>query len=648
MRQTGYFAPLVLAAAIALPALAADPQGYKGLGVQSIAPETLAKYGPRPFDPELKRKIEAMLDVRAPGLGIVAPGAKRLFFGWNVTGTNQVWRADGPDRFPVQLTGGEDVTGVADVTPDGKTLVIQRDRKGEENPGVYLQPADGGALRPVQHKPGVQTFAQFVSDDGRWLYYAANDVRPDAYALYRYDLAAGKAERILDAPGLWSIDDHRPDGTLLLRKSTGSLSAEYFEWTPGGGEPKPLFGQGESEEYVARFGPAPGEVLVLTPKFGEFRRLHTWRAGKFTPATPDLKWDVNDFSIDPARKRVLYTVNEGGYTRLHARDAKTGAPLRLPDFKGADHVYAGYTTRDGRYTTLGVEMPTAPRTAYVLDWETGKLTRWVTASTPEIDTRRFAVPTLEHYPARDGTKIPMFVRRPAGCGDAPCPVIVDFHGGPEGQSTAGFSAYAQLFVDAGFVFVEPNVRGSDGYGKTWLDADNGTKRLDVITDIEDCAKHIRAAWAVGGKAPKIGISGGSYGGYSTLIGMTMFAGAYDAGVSNVGISNLVTFLENTAPYRRILRTTEYGDPATQRDVLLKLSPITYVERVRAPLFIIQGASDPRVPVGEAIQVHDALAARGVPVDLLIFADEGHGAAKRENRVQTIGHTLLFFIKHLKG
>ena len=203
-----------------------------------------------------------------------------------------------------------------------------------------------------------------------------------------------------------------------------------------------------------------------------------------------------------------------------------------------------------------------------------------------------------------------------------------------------------MFVDAGFVFVEPNVRGSDGYGKTWLHADDGPKRLDVITDIEDAAKWARSRFAAGGKAPKVGIYGGSYGGYSVLMGMTMFAGAYDAGVDIVGISDLRTFLRNTAPYRRILRISEYGDPERDADALAKLSPMTYVDRTKAPLLIMQGASDPRVPAGEAIQIHDALERQDVPCELMIFPDEGHGAQKRENRVLMLGHAIEFFREHL--
>ena len=644
--------PVVAAvlAALALPA-SADPQtAYKGHGADSVPAEVVAQYAPKPLPADLARHIQSMMDVRAPGMGQPSPDGTKLYFGWSVTGTPQLWRLDGPNTFPVQLTGGEDRTTLAEVFPDGRTLAIQRDRKGEENPGLYLMPAAGGPLTEVQHLPGIQTLFQFVSEDGKWVYYASNDVKPDSYAVYRWNVAERRKEALVTEPGLWSVGDHRPDGTLLLKKSTGSLTSEYWEWSPATKALRPVLGVGESEEYEGTvYGAAPGELLVQTPKLGEFRKLCRWDGRTLAPVTGDLRWDVSGFGLDEAKTRVLYTVNEAGYTRLHALDARTFRPVDLPKLpEGADHVYAGATTRDGRFTTIGVETAKAPRTSYVYDWKTGALTRWVVPSAPEIDTTAFAAATLETYPARDGTRIPAFVRRPRGCDPAPCPVIVEFHGGPEGQATPGFSTYAQMFVDAGFVYVEPNVRGSDGYGKTWLDADNGPKRLRVWTDIEDAATWARTAFAANGKEPKVGVMGGSYGGYSSLVAMTRFAGAYDAGVSIVGIGNLVTFLQNTAPYRRILRITEYGDPDKDRDALVELSAVTHIAKLRAPLQIQQGATDPRVPVGEAIQMYEAAKKTGVATELLIYADEGHGAGRRDNQVLMVGHALRFLETYLKG
>lgn len=261
---------------------------------------------------------------------------------------------------------------------------------------------------------------------------------------------------------------------------------------------------------------------------------------------------------------------------------------------------------------------------------------------PEVDASAFQRATLENYPARDGTKIPMWVTRPKTCAADPCPVVVNFHGGPESQARPGFSRTAQIYAAAGFVFVEPNVRGSEGYGKAWRKADDGPKRLQVIGDIEDCAKYLKTAWAKSGKAPKVGVMGVSYGGYSTLMAMSRFAGAYDSGVAVVGMSNLRSFLLNTAPYRRELRISEYGDPGKDGQALEELSPTSYVDRIQSPLMIIQGVNDPRVPAGEAIQMHERLTKRGVSAPLILFADEGHGAVSRQNKVLEVGHGLRFF------
>lgn len=208
------------------------------------------------------------------------------------------------------------------------------------------------------------------------------------------------------------------------------------------------------------------------------------------------------------------------------------------------------------------------------------MTQWLLPSAPEVDLKSFAVAELLNYETRDGVKIPMFVRFPKNCKEKTCPVVVHFHGGPEAQTEAGFSPLAQAFVDEGFIFVEPNVRGSDGYGKTWIDMENGPKRENVITDIEDASTWIKKNWAHNGVQPKVGVMGWSYGGYSTQMAMTRFAGAYNAGVALVGMSDLVSFLNNTAPYRRILRITEYGDPEKDKEALIKLSPITYVNQVK--------------------------------------------------------------------
>ena len=645
----GLLAALFAGTAV-LASSSSPPRPATGENKTAATPEVLARYAPPALPADLRRRVQAMFDVRSPGAGQLSPDGQRLFFNWSVTGSSQVWRIDGPQHFPVQLTGGEDPTTLQGVMPDGRHIVVSRDRGGAENPGLYLQPAEGGALETIFQKDGVRAFLGFIPDDGASIFYTANDRKPDSYAIYRYDVAARRAELVFGEDGLWSIADHRPDGRLLLSKATGSTSSEYYGYDPATRTLTPFLGQGEREDYDVNFGIDDGDLLVRTPKVGDFQRLYRYPTAtrELIPITPEINHDIAEFSINRNGGRILYTVNDGGYTKPHALDARTFTELALPALPPADHVYFGSTTRDGRYTAVVTDSATALPTSSVLDWTTGQLTQWHKPSAPEVDPSRFAAATLESYPARDGTPIPMFVRRPATCAASPCPVVVEFHGGPEGQATPGWDPGAQLYVDAGFVHVSPNVRGSDGYGKTWLHADDGPRRLGVITDIEDCARFIRDRWGDGGRAPRIGITGASYGGYSTLVGMTMFAGAYDAGVAVVGMSNLTTFLKNTAAYRRSLRITEYGDPEKDSDALRRLSPITYIDRVKGPLLIIQGANDPRVPVSEALQMKTALDDRRTRAQLILFPDEGHGSQKRDNRVQEVGHTLQFFSEHLIG
>lgn len=643
MKKRSLLAPIIFAslAFIALP-LSAQ---YSGLGKDNLDPAILKRYAPTPLPPSVTRPIESILDVRSPGLGMVTPDGKKLFFTWGITGTVQVWRLDGAQKFPVQVTGGQESTTIAGMTPDGKYLLLSRDRQGEENPGLYLQSTDGGALEVIQHTPKVQTALQYVDNNSRVIYFSANDIKPDSYTIYRYDFQTKQKTQISGGDGIWWIADvfvNPKTGDrekFLFAKATGSQSREYYDFDVKTRVTTPMLGQNEQEDYSVQYGVNVDEYLVLTPKFSEFRRLYSYKNNKFTPITPELKADIANFDIDDRRQRILYSINDGGYTRLKAIAANTLKEISLPQFDNADHIRIGSTTRNGRFTTIGVETAKAPRLSYVYDWQTNKLTQWVLPSTPEIDTSKFTAAKLETYTTRDSTAIPMFVYRSSQCEitvekplEKPCPVIVNFHGGPEGQSTPGFNRYAQLFVNAGFIFVEPNVRGSEGYGKTWLNADNGRDRLKVITDIEDASIYIRKNWQVNGITPKIGILGGSYGGYAALMGMSKFAGSYDAGVSNVGISNLVTFLTNTAPYRRILRISEYGDPVKDRQALIDLSPVTYSDRIKAPLLIIQGANDPRVPVGEAIQIQKLLEQKKIPSQLVIFPDEGHGSSKRSNQV----------------
>jgi len=636
--------------AIGLISVSASAQ-YSGHGTDSVTAETLKKYTAPALAPAMANKLTKMMEVASPGMGMLSPDKKTLYFSWKVTGQYHIWKIDGPQKFPVQLTSGADAVMLRHVAQNGKFLIVSKDVDGQENPGVYKLDLKTGAMTELYRKDKVQVSAPFMTSDSKYLFITANDKKPDSYSTYKLNIETRALELIYEGEGNWYVADQLKDGqTLLFAKYLGGRINEWYKYDVASKKMEPILGQGEQNDYDVSFSANKDEYIVLVAQ-DDFKRIYSYKNKKFKLLTDvSLHHDISGLGMDFKRTRITYEINRDGYTELRAMDAKTFKPIEIPKFKGADHVFSGATTKDGQITMLGIVTAQSPRASYSYDWQTKKLTQWVLPSAPEVDLTTFAKSELMYYQAQDKTHIPMFVRFPKGCKESKdCPVIVHFHGGPEGQSQPGFSTTAQAIVDAGFILVEPNVRGSDGYGKKWIDSDNGPLRENVITDIPDAATWIKANWKnKSGASPQVGVWGGSYGGYSTLMAMTRFAGSYEAGVSNVGMSNLVTFLMNTAPYRRILRISEYGDPVKDLEALKKLSPVTYVDQVKAPLMIIQGANDPRVPVGEAIQMHELMQKKGLKSELIIFGNEGHGSSKKENQILEIGNTIEFFKKHLNN
>jgi len=622
----------------------AKSKDYSGIGAESVAASDIGKYAAQNPDKKIMNEVQKGLDIRTPGMGYLTEDGKNLYVGWNVTGSPQVWKLNAPLSFPVQLTGGEDRTAVIGITPQGKML-LSRDVGGEENPGIYMMDKDGGALVELFKKKKVQASLTYLAADGTYFLFSANDQDPAIYTHYRFDMETKKITEFFNQPGIWAISDvWHDEKNLIMTKILGNTASEHYLYNLDDKKLIPIIGTNEQEDYTVSFATTPEDYIVQTNKLGNFQRLYHFKKNELKAISPEIKYDVESFQIDEKRQRLLYEVNKEGYTELHALELPDFKNLPLPKFpSSAEHVFAGRTTRNSRYTTLGVSFYNEPRQSFVYDWENRSLVRWTKASTPEIDTKNFTKAKLDFYLSRDGVKIPYFVRIPKSCEKKNCPVIVHFHGGPEGQSQPGFSPYHENFMREGFIFAEPNVRGSSGYGKKWLDSDNAAKRLNVITDIEDAGIYLKQKY----HADKIGVMGGSYGGYSTLYAMTRFAGTYDAGAANVGMSNLITFLMNTAPYRRPLRISEYGDPVKDHDALVALSPISHIDKLKAPLMIVQGVNDPRVPAGEAIQFKETASKKGIDAELILFADEGHGSSKRANQAMELTKTLQFFNKHLK-
>ncbi len=628
---------------------------YKGFGENSLPEEVVQKFAPKPLPPEETRIIENLMDLRAPGRGLLTPNNKNLIFSWSVTGTRQIWKLDGPNRFPIQLTGGEDGTRLLEIAPNGKFALVSRDSKGNEFPGIFKMDLQGSPLKVIYRQQKVKPRFGFITKDSRFAYIFANDQHPVNYTLYKINIATGEKQEVMNTPGSWYLADwDEKRGKFLLANLTGSRSTEISEFDLKSKKLTPIIGQGEKELYWISYTNKPGEFLVSTNKLRDFNSLYTLKNGKLT-ALLKLDKEIEGYELSDNRKYLRVQLNRDGYTEMIIYNFPSMVKRkRITGFSASKakgrvlHMYGGGFSKDNRYMPLSVLYSKAPTENYVLDLRTMKLRSWNKASAPEINTSKFVEPVLTKYEAKDGTEIPMFIKQPEHCIKQVCPWIVNFHGGPEGQSRPYMSASSQYLIEKGFALAWPNVRGSTGYGRKWSDADNGPDRLKVISDIEDAARYIRKAFGTKDNPPKIGVMGGSYGGYSVMMAMTKFAGSYDAGVAVVGMSSLLSFLQNTAPHRRHLRTSEYGDPEKDLEALKKLSAMTYIDQAKDPVLIIHGVTDPRVPVGEAYQMHQELTKRGVNSDMILFPDEGHGVRKRKNRVLYLGHIAKFFEKHLQS
>ena len=400
-------------------------------------------------------------------------------------------------------------------------------------------------------------------------------------------------------------------------------------------------------------------VWFITDQGSEFRRL-AWQSAEAGAEpeiiTTDLDWDVSGAEISHDRRRIAFTTNENGMSRVYLMDTANR------EYRVVDAIPTGLTfgltfSPDDSRLAMTLSNATTPSDVFVLDLESdslgyGRLTRWTTSEVGGLDTSVFRTPELIHFPTFDEVdgkprEIPAWVYRPAGLG--PYPVIISIHGGPESQSRPGFSSTFQMWVDKlGAAVIRPNVRGSSGYGKTYTGLDNGFNREDSVRDIGALLDWIETQPDL--DADRVAVSGGSYGGYMVLASAFHYSDRLKAAVDRVGISSFVTFLENTQDYRRDLRRAEYGDERDpeMRAYLEKIAPLNNVGKIRIPMLIVQGENDPRVPVTESEQVVAALREQGQTVWYMNALNEGHGYRKKENRDVYLQATVMFLREHLLG
>jgi dipeptidyl aminopeptidase/acylaminoacyl peptidase len=588
-------------------------------------------------------------------------------FDWDVGGgiligtrfgdTTQVHLVTTPGADRRQITFFNEPVSGARACPDPKShgFLFVKDVGGGENFQIYYQDQEHGGSRLLTDGAS-RNIGPLWSNGGDQFAFASTRRDGRDQEIWVEPLADPAAARqILKAEGTWSALDWSPDDHRLLVEREVSANESYLSiLDPATGALEAIHPRDETIAYGgARFARDGRGLWLTSDEGGEFQRLRYWDLARrtMTDLTADIHWDIERFDVSRRGDRLAFVANEGGKSRLYlmATGNRTYKPVAgVPEGVISSLVF----DRAGRRLGFTLESATRPDNAYVLDLERGVVTRWTDSETGGLSPDRFVAPELVDYPTFDqvdgrARRIPAYYFRPAGQG--PFPVIISIHGGPEGQYRPSFSSTLQYFAsELGAAVLAPNVRGSSGYGKTCLTLDNGMKREDSVADIGALLDWIATRPEL--DARRVAVYGGSYGGFMVLSCLTHFPDRLSAAIDLVGISNFVSFLKNTSGYRQDLRRVEYGD---ERDpemhaFLERISPLTNVDRIRTPLFIVQGLNDPRVPYTESEQMLGAVKKSGVPAWFLMARDEGHGFRKKANTDFLTGAAALFLKTYLFG
>jgi dipeptidyl aminopeptidase/acylaminoacyl peptidase len=616
-----------------------------------------------PIPPELVERLERYQNTRGANVaGWTRDGC--LLIGTRFAETTQAHRVCQPLAMREQLTFyreplGEIVAAPARAPRAG--FVFSKDKGGDEFAQLHWFDEATREVRLLTDGRRSQNVGVVLSRDGRRMAYRSTARNGTDSDVWVRELPDGEPRLLVAEGGTWSPMDFSPDGKRLIVMRYVSIAESYpgeVELESGRLRMFPVEG-GKAAFGDFLFGPDGRSSYFVSdePVDGvaqEFRTLrhHDLVTGKLTVLSRAIPWDVGSVSIADDGRHLAYVTNEDGVSRLHVLELPSHRPVALPDLPMG--VFgAGAFSPDGQRLALSVNGATSPSDAYVIDLRQRTATRWTRSEIGGLDASRFVTPTLIRYPTFDTVDgrprtIPAFFYRPANVPPGRrVPVVINIHGGPESQAFPTFNPTAQfLALELGVAMLVPNVRGSSGYGRTYLALDNVAQREDAVRDIGALLDWI--AREPGLDASRVGVIGGSYGGYMVLASLTHFPDRIRAGVSTVGISHFRTFLENTESYRRDLRRAEYGDERDAEVARLfeRISPLNRADRITSRLFVAQGRNDPRVPWTESEQIVRAVRANGRPAWYLLFLDEGHGFRKKANADYFGAATMLFWQQHL--
>ncbi|WP_435144779.1 S9 family peptidase [Halobaculum sp. P14] len=616
--------------------------------------------------------IERYLNVRSAHSLDFAPDGTLAFL-LDTTGTPQVWTVDEPGGWPEQHTFFDERVTFVDWSPERRELAFGMDEGGNERQQLYrLTPSTGRITEWTATPAAKHRWGGWTSDGDRFA-FASNRRDESVFDLYVQgrDETGDDAELVHEGDGWLSLAGWSPgDDRLLVHEAHASFDHDLYVFHVDDGELEHLTGGSVDTRFQSpEWGPDGENVYVCTDADADTLRLERLdlATGERAVVETGGDWNLDGVTVDADSRRVVYSRNVDGYTELMAGEFT--APGRIDPF-GEPSLPGGVAGgvsfgADGDRYAVTVSGSTVNTNGFVADVTSGDAEQWTFASTAGIPRDSFVEPELVHYPTFDDRDIPAFFTLPDAAsapadhdagGDAAddssardstedggVPVVVDIHGGPESQRRPSFHPVKQFLVSHGYGVFEPNVRGSSGYGKAYSHLDDVENRMDSVADVNAGVEWLDEHPAV--DSDRVVAMGGSYGGFMVLAAMTEYPDLWAAGVDIVGIANFVTFLENTGDWRRELREAEYGSLEHDREFLESISPINHVDAIDAPLFVLHGANDPRVPVGEAEQIVEE-ASKHVPTRKLVFDDEGHGFSKRENRIEAYRAVVDFLDEHV--
>ena len=569
--------------------------------------------------------------------------------------TPQIHSIKMPGGARTQLTFFPDRVGGARYNPKRDDyFIFSKDVGGGEWYQIYRYDNATGAITLLSDGGKSQNSLGVWSNGADRIAYNSTRRNGKDRDLWVMDPLDPKSDRLLAQfeGGGWGVADWSPDDRLLLVAEFLSINESYLWLIEVATGSKALLTPKGGKEQIAYSGAefsADGKGIYLTTDMNsEFQRLAYFdlTTKKYEFLTDHIKWDVENFELSPDGKTIAFITNEDGVGILRLLDVASGKELPAPKLPTA--VIGGLSWHP-QLGSLAFTLSTAksPSDVYSLDVKTGTVERWTHSETGGLNTENFPEAQLIKWKTFDGKMISGFLYRPPSRFTGKRPVIVSIHGGPESQARPGFLARSNYYLnEMGIVLIYPNIRGSSGYGKTFLKLDNGFKREDSYKDLAALLDWIKQQPDLDGD--RILVTGGSYGGHATLAVATFYGDKMRCAVDVVGMSNLVTFLENTESYRRDLRRAEYGDERDpkMRAFLQKIAPLNHAEKIKKPLFVIQGKNDPRVPWTESEQIVSTLKKGNIPVWYLLANDEGHGFAKKKNQDYQFYATVMFIQKFL--